>query len=378
MRHKIREKGNQNGFTLLELLIAVAILAVIVVPILAAFLISVETNAKAKDKQRAAVAASNVVEDFKGRDMEQMIASMTKKEDGLYEKVEIVDGSAYTLLTTIDETQRTDDVTELDDESTDYNVNELSKLYSVDKTLDGIYVQSKEQDVTFAKKLKKGMLSKDELLEDIRRDTVISVEKDHGEYKVNVQSIYRYQNGNALEKESTVKQTIYSGKNQPPRNLYLFYQPMYNGSLRTVNETFTIEQMELIPVNVYLICQNAGDEKARNYVAQVRCVEKTRSDWATDTVTHIRSNLPEGQLGKQGLWLTYRMEDSLSDISDNVWNGSSTYENVAAARIIDFKDLANENDSAWVYKVTVQAYKGQGDNRENESLVTYETTITKE
>ena len=94
MRHKICKKGNQSGFTLLELLIAVAILAVIVVPILTAFLISVETNAKAKDKQRASVAASNLVEDFKGRDTEQVINAMTKKADGLYEKVEIIDGQA--------------------------------------------------------------------------------------------------------------------------------------------------------------------------------------------------------------------------------------------------------------------------------------------
>ncbi len=378
MRHKICKKGNQSGFTLLELLIAVAILAVIVVPILTAFLISVETNAKAKDKQRASVAASNLVEDFKGRDTEQVINAMTKKADGLYEKVEIIDGQAYTLLTTIDETQSTSDVTALDDESTDYNASELSKLYSVDKTLDGIYVQKKEQDVMFAKKLKKGMLSKEELLEDIRRDTVISIEKENGEYQASVQSTYDLGNGNSQKQEKTDKQMIYSGKSQPPRNLYLFYQPMYNGSLRTINETFTIEQMELIPVNIYLICQNTGDEKAGNYVAQVRCLEKTRSDWATNTVTHIRSNLPQGQLGRRGLFLTYRMGDSLSDISDAMWNGSDRYENVPAANVIDFKDLANERDSAWVYKVKVQAYKGQGDSRENESLVTYETTITKE
>ncbi|MDD6193611.1 MAG: type II secretion system protein [Lachnospiraceae bacterium] len=378
MNYGIKRRVNHKGFTLLELLIAVAILAIIVVPILSAFLISVQTNAKAKDKQNASIAASNVVEDIKGRDMERIIADMTLKEDGTYEKIEIVNGQAYTVITTIDDTQYTNAPSELDDESTDYNEEELCKLYSVDKAYDGIYVQSKDQDVSFAKKLKKGMLSRDEWLEGFRRDTVISIVKENGENKVYVQSTYSYGKGDARVEESTAKQAIFSGKDNSPRNIYVFYQPMYNGSLRTVNEIFTIEQMELMPVNIYLVCQNPEDEDAKNYVTQVRCVEKIRTDWKNHTITHIRSNLPEGQLGTHGLWLTYRMENTPNDITDAQWNGSGKYENVAAASILDFKDLTNQDDNAWVYKVSVSAYKGQGDTREDESLVTYETTITKE
>lgn len=70
--HKFNK--NNSGFTLLELLISVAILALIVIPILNSFLLSARLNAKANQKHRATMVAENVMEKLKGNTLDEIEA----------------------------------------------------------------------------------------------------------------------------------------------------------------------------------------------------------------------------------------------------------------------------------------------------------------
>ena len=67
------EKLNNNGFSLVELLVAVAILSVIVVPIMKSFTTSAITSAKAQSMQNATSLAEKQMEIVKTKTIKQLI-----------------------------------------------------------------------------------------------------------------------------------------------------------------------------------------------------------------------------------------------------------------------------------------------------------------
>ena len=73
MNRKNHFQRKQNkGFTLVEVLIAITILAIIVTPLLHAFVTSSRTNAKAKQLMKATTLAQNVMEETKANSLEEI------------------------------------------------------------------------------------------------------------------------------------------------------------------------------------------------------------------------------------------------------------------------------------------------------------------
>lgn len=70
---KIENKNNNKGFTLLEVLVAMAILAIVSVPLLRAFATSTFTNRKAKVEMLCTTAVENIAEDFKDIPIQNII-----------------------------------------------------------------------------------------------------------------------------------------------------------------------------------------------------------------------------------------------------------------------------------------------------------------
>lgn len=76
---------NKNaGFSLVELLIAVIILAIIVVPMLHGFVTSARMNGKARQTQRAVTVAQDIMEGLKAYDIEELKAQFNDPENGFY------------------------------------------------------------------------------------------------------------------------------------------------------------------------------------------------------------------------------------------------------------------------------------------------------
>lgn len=71
-KHKNHSQLNNAGMTLVELLVAIAILGIIVVPFLHAFISSIRTNAKARENLRVTTVAQDITEGFKAYDMEEL------------------------------------------------------------------------------------------------------------------------------------------------------------------------------------------------------------------------------------------------------------------------------------------------------------------
>ena len=67
------KKQDNQGFSLIELLVAVVILAVVVVPLLHGFLSSYRVNSKSKSVLRATTLAQNEMETFEKEKIEDLI-----------------------------------------------------------------------------------------------------------------------------------------------------------------------------------------------------------------------------------------------------------------------------------------------------------------
>lgn len=85
-KHTEEKQLNNDGFSLVELLIAIVILAIIVVPLLHSFVTSARTSAKARNTMHATAIAEDVMEDFEADSIEEMAkqyqdAGFTAQED---------------------------------------------------------------------------------------------------------------------------------------------------------------------------------------------------------------------------------------------------------------------------------------------------------
>lgn len=80
-----RRKLNRDaGFSLLELLIAVVILAIIVIPLLNLFLSSNRLNIKSRQTLRATTAAQDIMEGLKAYNIEELKAQFADPASGFY------------------------------------------------------------------------------------------------------------------------------------------------------------------------------------------------------------------------------------------------------------------------------------------------------
>lgn len=79
-----RKLNKDAGFSLLELLIAVIILAIIVIPLLNLFLSSNRLNIKSRQTLRATTAAQDIMEGLKAYDMEEIRAQFADPASGFY------------------------------------------------------------------------------------------------------------------------------------------------------------------------------------------------------------------------------------------------------------------------------------------------------
>ena len=132
-------KDKNKGFSLLELLVAVPILAVIVTPFLMAFLTTTRINATTKNQQRAKFAATNVMEDIRSRSVDDVLAECVPgEEEGtyLYTTTQVSDGVEYTVEAILDPRIQTEDAS---DEATDYNAEKMANIYGMNSAYDSFY-----------------------------------------------------------------------------------------------------------------------------------------------------------------------------------------------------------------------------------------------
>ncbi len=74
-------KSNNKGFSIVELIVSIAVLSIVFIPIINAFLSTVRTNAKAQRMQNATAVAQDVMETVKRYSFEELKISDALEED---------------------------------------------------------------------------------------------------------------------------------------------------------------------------------------------------------------------------------------------------------------------------------------------------------
>ncbi|MBE5898745.1 MAG: prepilin-type N-terminal cleavage/methylation domain-containing protein [Lachnospiraceae bacterium] len=426
----MEKKGNNKGFSLLELLVAVAILAVIVTPFLMAFLTTTRINASTKEAQRAKFAATNVMEDIRSRDVDSVIANSVKQDDGtyLYTTTQVSDGVDYTVEAILDPRRTTtkenspDPESDADeDEATDYNAEKMANIYGMSSAYDGFYELDATTDNSKVEQLAEILLGNRDketlqnVYDSVNREIVLTISNnDKGGTDVKVRSIYTMPSGARINTVSTQDQIIYTDTTGEIdlRGIYLFYNPLYNGTKRQARETITVVNEKGNKCIVYLCKQewpsttgtdadksfpffeychyNDKNTRNANYLVNVRLKEPNRADSEIplgdnpDVVTSIRTNIDDlSDISKleqyQTMSSTKVLNARLNLTYTNHGDNYSYEKNIngttyPAGQLMGIRDLSGVEVRDHVFKVTVNAYKGIGDSRESEASGTVTST----
>lgn len=261
-------KQDNRGATLIEILVAMAILAICALPLFKSLILSAQTNVKAREHLSATTAAESVIEEMKAGGMEKFLRENQGNEDitdvekiteagavtgyrFTYPDYE-VDGKGYEVKVEVRPYRNTDEGAE------DYNSKEISDLYRMDLRTDGIYVQDEKTMANdFVKLVSEGVFEAEQ------RDTVLSGLDMEWKYTIgssnDVQTIdqnvtYSYNETLVGEHESI----LYDGSHADGKlkNLYICFIP-------NKSNTITIVNKEDYPLTVYLIKQGTSKAKVK-------------------------------------------------------------------------------------------------------------------
>lgn len=99
MNYEKKLNKNNKGFTLLELILTVVILALVTAPFLSSFVTASRTNLKSKRIQEANELGEYIIEQFKATSVEQLVATYKLTADDTY-VIDSATGSAYSKKST--------------------------------------------------------------------------------------------------------------------------------------------------------------------------------------------------------------------------------------------------------------------------------------
>jgi prepilin-type N-terminal cleavage/methylation domain-containing protein len=265
-------KTDDRGFTFVELLIAVTILAIITVPLLRIFATVANTNARAKRKLEAAMAAQNLFEELKAADVDTFMqgavevpvldAGGVQKKDadgnGIFmlekEFDRTVNGKDFHMIVRLDPTSYTTAAGDAG-KATDYNSIGYSQLASLSNA-DTAFLSVDASDVAEAVNelallepsgAGSGMdtsddVRKQEIAAGLTRDITVKITKNSTSGSTSVAARITYTDGAFTC--TTREAEIYSnGTNlgNTLSNIFICFNPMYNNPAKGVaTETITI------------------------------------------------------------------------------------------------------------------------------------------
>ena len=351
-----KQKLNNSGFSLLEVLIAMVILCVVSIPLLHSFVTTAKTNGRAKILMRATDCAENLMESAEYCSVEELVekyrnSGNTIYDDWGYERWgelkanDTVDGALSYGAYVIELTNPADIPVELPDEYKVYmmlepnlypNANGLNvadvKSISIEDTAvyemkaiydDSVYnrfdewnrVAHEDQSLIYERK------NTDYFKESLTRTMEIVIDKKGEELdeagntvdlvtvNLNIRYYFRtkalYQGCLPADRKEYVEDTkeLYNNltTKKPLNGIYVFYQPRYKANDAGNKDNIIINNSDNVPVNVMLAAQvDAADAalKSRYFHTttgpNVTVIENPAGAFTSaDAVTTLFTNLSE-------------------------------------------------------------------------------------
>lgn len=402
-------KLNNKGMSLVELLVAVAILGVIAGPLIHSFVTTATLNTKARKTEEATTAATNEMERIRSESLAKLLgfdydtdASLTadnrdstkdsyipRKE---YEKQKVegakadttcyiaatdamgndvgyfkldntfsVNGSTYTTEAHVspksvkaDPADTADEV--VINEYTDYNAAKFANIYSMSMGQDGYFFCDETKDNT-ALSLFKG--NPTDIFSDMTRNIVIDVTKDSSTEDTVAHATINYTYNSVTKNVSSLD--FYSNATKDPskrvalRNLYIFFSPLNKSA---AHETIEIRNNSNLNLNVYLIRACKPELCLGGYKVNVKVYEAGGS--AADCHTKIMTNLLQENTLKDQIVCSYASTKTGENPNYSTITPSRG-QAMKAADILSVTDLANKKASDVAYDVTVYVTNEKGE-----------------
>lgn len=377
-------KNNERGYTLIELIVAITILAIIAIPLMHGFVTAAKTNAKAREIEQATTVARNTMEKIEATPIEELLKGIEphKERDELgnveglrydlvYEEV-VEDGVAYRVNVRIDNGSSSDDGIPM---LTDYNQSELAQLYDMNAAYDAFFILEETTDTALIDEFAAATGNNTEQVRNkIKRNIYVDIREEAGTKIVEINVAYTYRN--MTRYMAAQNQCIYSSSSQNSflRNVYVFFSPLSNmrggdapKETITVRNTCCTEEKE--PVQIYLVKQ--GVEYDENYAVAVNLMEQSRdiasyrdADGNIKVMTAICTNLSfpkdASDTTKDQIVLRYSTWDGHYQDSMSIQGSSYTADELAG-----LTNLAAEAKQDWIYNVCVEVRKKDADEYED-------------
>lgn len=306
----MKRKRANAGFSLIELIVGVAIMAVIVAPLLHAFVTSAGISAKSKKLRDATLAAQNLVEVVAGNTVEDAVAGIPFAGLGSFATYHLngtdyeaapdsgIAGLSYLGVKNVASgASRYDAMITLDARGILANQKPIARY----TPMDGVYIQPAENErnpdllaaTDFADQatiLSGQDLQAADFLYAMSRTIEITVDRDEVQSMVNVSTRYRYQTDftylDALGVQQTVHLTaadfetsffsnLYDAETEALRSVYFFYFPCYSSK-----EVIAVYNWDNVAFDLFLVKQKSAllsetmlSTKEAGYTAELRQYE---------------------------------------------------------------------------------------------------------
>ncbi len=411
--HCKKEQVNNAGFSLIEVLVAMVILAIVSIPLLRAYVTAANTNGKAKITYRATNCAENLMENFKYQSVEDLLTLYQasgkntvptdpdangvytftiRDENDLKEKLP----ENYSAVVTLDPT--------LYENANGLNTGDYANISVSDSA---IFTMAQSFDTAaykeFAARNEAAVLAdsatfsekKEAYFKDnISRSMTVSIVKS-GEgtdsdgntvdlIRVVLNITYEVNNyagifPKADRKYELPETELFNNLNSktPLSGVFLFYNPFYEQVKNGQSDKITLENLSNIKTNFYVVALNSAPDTTtanQNYYSnnkklQLTVIEEPETTgFPTDTKSYVtlRTNLNSGAPysktdtageGHMNCTLTYQ------NFSGTLKTASVTAaEKILQVGAVDGKSLDADDTQARIYKITTKVLNDKGES----------------
>lgn len=329
--NKKKLNKNHKGFSLVEVIIAMVVLAIIAVPICHAFVTAARTNAKARKQASANAVAENVMEGINAYSYEELVRQFAEVPVGEFLIAENCDAKSVVSGWTnpegtiagntmvyqicgVEEDVYTFDIKVTVDASTyiagageeaGFNDQELAVITNYNPEKDYMFAQEKEDEILAYQALaaRSGAQNASDFEGKVKRTICITLEKEEDPDTVFVTNTITYEYVGA-EGWLTGSDAIYTktyGTHQYIgeellRNAYICYIPNYASRMATPTmDEIVIENADNVEANIFLIKQVDGsgstlEVKENQYVPTVSVTEGKWEDGQSAAYLSIHTN----------------------------------------------------------------------------------------